>query len=276
MAASSWTFLQTCGVVGVFCAAWNLFGDLYFLDFYTAHLSDQEFAMVRDNMQQGFLFNFNNNNNNGWAVFVAQSGGWMYPVWAFVTAVPLYMGLQGEYGVAIDFWKALGPCTLMVYGLCVVGGSLHSAFAFLTVLPSVYHNPKNGWSDLAGNHEFSKFLVAAQTRIIQHIAVGCLPGYLACNVAGIWIAWVVHFSSTRFPKWFNLFNPIVTMIWIQVLGAMLPGPWGFYLVSCLGTWCLLVFNIGTIYCLWNEGRGLESLSPLFVKEESKAESSHLD
>jgi len=274
-----WTFIRTCGAVGLACAAWNLFGDLYYLDFYTAHLSNQEMGMIRDDLQAGYLFQFTN--SNWWVVFIAQSGGWMYPIWAFVTAVPLYMGLlqredDNNYNNSSRiFWRQAAPCALLTYGLCVVGGALHNGFVFITVLPSVYHfapEVANGWSDLAGTEEFSLFLKTAQTRILQHIMVGSLPGYVACNVAALWIAVIVHSGNTRFPKSFNFFNPIVTIFWIQILGALLPDSWGFYLVGCLGTWGLLVFNAGTIYYLWNDGTGPESLSSHLLSTQS----AHMD
>ena len=71
---TSWTFIQLCGAVGLVCAAWNLFGDLYYLDFYTAHLSDQEFGLIRDpsELQRSYLFQFDA--NNWWVVFLAESG----------------------------------------------------------------------------------------------------------------------------------------------------------------------------------------------------------
>lgn len=262
-----WTFVQSCGAVGVACAAWNLFGDLYYMDFYTVHLSDQEMGMLREDQQAGYLFQFNS--SNWWIGWIAQSGGWMYPIWAFVTVVPLHIGLKNkgeeEGGSAVSsFWKQVAPCALLAYGLCIIGGALHNAFSFLTVLPSIYHHPpedaSNGWSDLVGTKQFSLFLKTAQTRILQHIMVGCFPGYIACNVAGLWVAGLVQFGDTKLPKRFNFFNPVVTMCWVQILGAILPDPWGFYLVGCLGTWGLLVFNAGTTYYLWNEEEGLEEQS----------------
>lgn len=255
-----WTLVQISGAIGLACSAWNLFGDLYFLDFYTAHLSNDEFGAIRDSsdLQAGYLFQFNS--DNWWIIFLAQSGGWMYPIWAVATTVPLFMGLHVEGNT---YWKAMAPCALLFYGLCIMGGALHNAFAFLTALPSVYHNPptnSGGWDDLADIQDFSHFLQMAQQRMVQHIVVGCIPGYIACNVAGIWIAVLVHFRETKFPKWFNLFNPMVTIVWVQIMGALLPDPWSFYFVGCLGTWGLLMLNTGTTYCLWQDSTGPEYVS----------------
>ena len=175
----------------------------------------------------------------------------MYPVWAFVTAVPIYIGLQesGDSSKREQFWWSMFPCGLLLYGLCIMGGGLHSAFSFLTVLPIVYHDSHQDWSDLDQSEQFGNFLASSQSRIVQHIFVGCLPGIVACNVASIWMALTVHFRPTRFPKWFNFFNPLVTSIWVQILGALLPDPVGLYFVGCLGTWGLLVLNLATTFIL---------------------------
>jgi len=261
--------------------AWNLLGDLYYMDFFTAHLSDEAFGMIQEEQQAGYLFQFHQGNQ--WLVFLVQAGGWMYPIWAMATAIPLCIGFQEdntEIGATLQprdngssglthgelSWRncrAIAPIALLVYGLCVVGGAFHSAFAFVTVLPNVAHYPpdntggggndNDGWFDLVATEQFALVLETAQTRILQYIFVGALPGLVACNISSIWIALLVQFRSQchRFPKWFNLFNPITTTIWVQALGSILPYPVGFYLAGCLGTWSFLFLNLGTTYCLWN-------------------------
>lgn len=274
-----WTFIQACGAVGLACSAWNLLGDLYYLDFYKAHLSDDEMGMIRQDFRAGYLFNFND--SNWWISFIAQSGGWMYPIWTFVTVVPLYMGLTRRDGTT-TFWSQLVPCTILAYGLIIMGGALHSACVFLTVLPSVYHHAPqetNGWYQNDDPDQFPKFLETAQRRVLQHIMFGCLPGYIACNIGGLWVAVTVHFHDTRFPKSFNLFNPIVTAFVVQFLSWLLPDPFGFFLLGCLGTWGLMVFNIGIVYFLWDSSLGPESISSSLLlgpKGKGVAEVTHVD
>lgn len=262
------TLVRACCVVGVLCSAWNLLGDLYFMDFFTAFLSDEAFGMIRDEPQSGYLFSFDQ--NRLWWIYFVQAGGWMYPLWGVATAIPLYIGFQKDQTPKTEtssqpqqqqqlqakLPQAFVPIALLVYGLCVVGGAFHGAFAFITVLPAVaYYGPSNadeGWSDLTATDEFLSFLQAGQTRILMHVFWGGLPAFVALNVAAIWIAVLVQFrsGSHRFPKWFNFFNPVVTMLWVQVLGALLPDLAGRYLVGCLGTWTFLVLNLGTAYTLW--------------------------
>ena len=282
------SLVRACGAVGVMCSAWNLFGDLYLMDFFTAHMRDDAFGMIRDEARSGHLFRFGQGSQ--WVIFLVQAGGWMYPIWATATAIPLYIGLQEEGGgddvgvhgavqrsggspgstfggLAGRMSRATAPCALLVYGLCVVGGAFHGAFAFVTVLPNAFHYPPSGsgggggsggndddgWSGAVETGQFAAFLDAAQTRILQHIFAGGLPGLVAFNVASAWIALLVHRRSGyhQFPRTFNLCNPLMTAILIQALGAILPDPVGLYLAGCIGTWGLLFLNVGTTYCLWN-------------------------
>lgn len=278
----SLTFVQGCGVIGFLCAGWNLFGDLYYLDFYTAHLSMEDaFGMIRTDLQSGYLFQFDGEKSHpSWPLMIAQAGSWMYPIWAFVTVAPLYIGLehqkQGTEAAAetstTDLWNRVVPCGLLAYGLCVVGGGLHSAFVFLTVLPYQYHSLPSGsqngyddWSKLGGSSDddgqsssfLLSFLNTAQAKITQHIVVGSLPGLIACNIGALWVAFVVQTRGPThyFPKWFNVFNPMVTTVWVQFLAAVCPNPTvGFYFAGCLGTWGFFVFNLGTTYFLWNQNK----------------------
>lgn len=263
------SLVRACCVIGLLCSGWNLFADLYFMDFFTAHMSEESMGLIRDEQQSGYLFNFRQDNQ--WLIFFVQASGWMYPIWAVVTAIPLCIGFQEkeneELGTSVTSGgstsgrfsigncKATFPIALLVYGLCVVGGAFHNAFAFITVLPNVLHYPPdnyyNGWSDLIGTEQFSSFLTSAQTRILQFIFVGALPGLMAYFTSSVWIALLVHFRPQyhRFPKWFNLFNPVATQIWVNMLGSTLPDPIGFYFNGCFGTWGLLFLNLGTTYCL---------------------------
>ena len=131
--AHSFSAVRVCGAVSLFCSAWNLLGDLYYLDFFKAYMADDTFGVVRETLSQGRLFDFSS--TNLWLSICVQAGGWMYPVWAAVTVIPLFPALQPS-----GMLHSLAPCLLLVYGLCVVGGPFHSAFSFLTVLPETYHH----------------------------------------------------------------------------------------------------------------------------------------
>ncbi len=277
-----------CCVIGLLCSTWNLFVDLYFMDFFTANMNADSPSTILEEQQSGYLFNFEQGNQ--WMVLFVQASGWMYPIWAVVTAIPLCIGFQGkEYDntgaslqqqnrstydiISLRKCSAIVPLAFLIYGLCVVGGAFHSAFAFMTVLPNVLHYPQDnyyGWSDLIGNEQFSLFLAMSQIRILQLIFWGALPGLLAYFISSVWIAILVHFRPEchLFPKWFNLFNPVATQIWINILSSMLPDPVGFYISGCFGTWGLLFLNLGCTYCLWNVDLSRQKVSPSASLQQS--------
>ena len=91
--------------------------------------------MISRTSQPGNLFNFDDENYDPLWLYMAQAGGWMYPMWAVSTALPLYIGLKDS-----GWWCSVGPCILMAYGMLILGGSLYAAFAFVTVLPTIYHD----------------------------------------------------------------------------------------------------------------------------------------
>ena len=242
-----WTPVQQCGLVALLCGAWNLFGDLCFMDFYMTHMTFDGFGTINNVSQPGNLFNFNEN----WPLQLAQAGGWMYPVWAFVTAYPLSVGLCDA-----GFWCSSAPCALLVYGLCVVGGALHSGFGFATIIPQVLHTPQllkeHKWKPMAGSHACADYMHAAQAKVMQSYVFGYTPGPQAVLVSSFWIAYVVATRETTFPRWFILFTPLVTLVWIAAVGFLvMPDPWGKYFVGTFGTWIILIMNVAASYILWN-------------------------
>ena len=249
------TFPRVCGLVSLLCSLWNLLGDLVFLDAAYATMDDETFGTIRTKGRAGYLFH---GSSMGWLLVVAQAGAWMYPIWTFVTVVPLYVGLRPT-GSA---WHSLGLCAVLAYGLCIVGGGLHSAFAFLTALPYTVHHGH------FSNQVDTDILTAAQLRILQHFLVGMLPGYIACNISAFWLAYVVQFRTTLFPsKWFHFFNPVTTMIWVSTAGALLPEVPRYYLIGCMGTWGVMILNMGITHCLWNDASYREVLDPFLLSDK---------
>lgn len=260
------TLIQTCGIISLLCGLWNLYGDLYYLDFYIAHMStDDRFAMVGSALQPGNIFNFSGydgekSNFNTFWLYLAQAGGWMYPIWAVTTALPLYIGLK-VYGSSSSHWKSTFPCILLSYGICIMGGSLHSAFAFLAVLPTIYHhNDINDWNKLRKLEAFDMFLTNAQSSLAEHLGVGCIVGYMSINLASAWIAYIIATQQTKFSKWLNLFNPFATITLVSVAcNILLSDTWGlkFYVIGSMGSWAMMALNVGTMIALRNDQTELQ-------------------
>ena len=228
------TPIKACAVVSLVCSLWNLFGDLCFIDFTLAQMSFEGFGTIANVSSTGNLFDF----KQDWPVKVAQAGGWMYPIWAMATVYPLYLGLE-------TVW----PCALLAYGLCVVGGNLHSGYAFATILPQMLHHQSGGQHDLPS----STFISLSQKKIMECYVFGYTPGPPAVMVASAWIVYIVIAKETKFPKWFVLCTPIATLTWISVIGYLLMSwPWSFYLIGSFGTWILFVMNAAASWVLWNQ------------------------
>ena len=254
--AMAWTLVQQCFLVSLFCGAWNLFGDLCYMDFYFAHMTFEGFGTIDSVSRPGNLINFNEN----WPLQLAQAGGWMYPAWAFATTYPLYVGLRGA-----GWWCSSAPCAVLAYGLCVVGGALHSGFVFSTILPQVLHNTRllNATEEgkpMACSSTCAGRMQVAQAKVMDAYVFGYTPGPLAVMVASFWIAYVVATQETRFPRWFIFFTPLVTVAWVVAVGSLvIPDPWGKYFAGAFGTWIILVMNVATSCILWNVAEEEDSL-----------------
>lgn len=256
----AWTTVQLCGLVSVLCGAWNLFGDLAFMDFYHGHMTFEGFGTIRNVSRPGALFNF----NRKWPLQVAQASGWMYPVWAITTAYPLYLGLSGA-----GWWCSMVPCAVLAYGLCVVGGALHSGFAFATIIPQILHLPRQIestagaplWKPMGGSPACAGYMKAAQAEVMEAYVFGYTPGPLSVVGASFWIAYVVATRRTKFPKWFILCTPLVTLINVMAVGFLvIHDPWNRYFIGTFGTWIILVMNLATSYVLWDVDEDNEDAS----------------
>ena len=87
---------------------------------------------------------------------------------------------------------------------------------------------------------------------MQSYVFGYTPGPQAVIVASFLIAYVVATRETKFPRWFILCTPLVTVAWIVAFGVLvLHDPWGKYLVGTFGTWIIFVMNVAASRILWN-------------------------
>ena len=364
------TVTQWCFVLSTVCAIWNLFGDLYYLDYFYAYTSldfveekvegegdsnegfdiggggggtttssssvnSYGFAAISSSQQTtprpGNIFDFSSSSSSPYCPsLLAQSGGWMYPLWALVTIIPLVPPLldillnislkkkrrsrkndgtsynnnssnnnndvnnnNGTTFVlsdaAVALRRVLVPCLILLYGLCIVGGSLHSGMIFLTILPDSYYtyttNTTNTTTNGSSNHYYYcdadggdvcdgvDFMNGMQSHFVEKVFWGCWPGILATNVGAIWIGYIVQFQQvvsssssssspppattttttrkvTILPRWFNFFHPLCTNIWLPVMSNLVLSPTAsYYMTGCLGTWSLYIWNIGTFVCL---------------------------
>lgn len=252
MAELNFISIQICAAVALFCSMWNLFGDLCFTDFALAYMDmNGAFGAINTSESRpGNLFDF----SQDWPVRLAQAGGWMYPIWAIVTIYPLYLGLESSVGTISQSWSqnSVFPCALLAYGLCVVGGNLHSGFAFATILPQIFHQNMAQTDDETQLEALQSTIKSAQAKIMDCYVFGYTPGPLAIMISSTWIIYIVITKETNFPNWFALCTPPVTLVWVSLIGFLLmPWPWGMYFVGSFGTWIIFVMNIAASLILWN-------------------------
>mmetsp|Transcript_15454 Transcript_15454/g.22919 ORF Transcript_15454/g.22919 Transcript_15454/m.22919 type:complete len:172 (-) Transcript_15454:322-837(-) len=162
------TLTQTCGIVGLICSLLNLFGDICFMDFYLAHMNFDGFGSFDHTSRPGNFFNFQQERH----LRRAQATGWMYPIWAVSTSLQLYVGT-----------KSFLPCALLAYGLCIVGGNLHSGFAFATVLPQVTHKLQSDDTLFPNQADVYQVMSSAQKEIMNTYIFGYTPGPPAVMIA---------------------------------------------------------------------------------------------
>ena len=67
-------------------------------------------------------------NRPHWMIMMAQTAGWLYPVYA-LSYYHWWVGMRRA-----GFWLAAVPCIMLAYALLMIGGIQHAGFAFLSVL----------------------------------------------------------------------------------------------------------------------------------------------
>ena len=92
--------VRACFYVCLFCAAWNLFGDVCFIDFYLSHNTFEDFGTIDSVLHPSDIFDF----GKSWPVKLAQSGGWMYPYGRLQRAILSTLGLF-QLGAGNVAWR---------------------------------------------------------------------------------------------------------------------------------------------------------------------------
>ena len=91
----------------------------------------------------------------------------------------------------------------------------------------------------------------SQKVIMDTYVFGYTPGPLAVMIASAWIAVIVVMKQTEFPRWFVLFTPLLTLLWVIAGYFIIPSPWNLYFAGSFGTWIILVMNLAATFVLWN-------------------------
>lgn len=223
--------------VNLVCCFWNMLGDLVYSDM---TISGTELISL------DLPDIVNRNKNSHQLLLLAQTAGWMYPIWGVLTGWQLYLGLQPA-----GFYHSTLPCILFAYSFCVIGGAQHSGWAFLTVL---WQSPYAEDCVSGGSTVCQHFLDDVQARIWRHFVMGDLPALLLF-LSSLWILISVTMNRNKgilfSSPWFNLSNPLVTQMWVFGVVYFLPAPYAGMVGGPFGTWMVLTPNLACAWCLWD-------------------------
>jgi len=170
-----------------------------------------------------------------WLIMLAQSAGWLYPIYA-ITYFLWWLGMRKT-----GFWNAVVPNVLLAYAILMIGGIQHAGWAFLSVLEQA--------KEVVGSTD-SNFYSLANKYIVEHFIMGDLTAMLALYAGTIWHAITILRKKTMFPLWFIAVSPFGILTLTMLIGAMLPAPLAGLILAPFGTWFLLFPNIAITFWLW--------------------------
>lgn len=171
-----------------------------------------------------------------WMVLLAQTAGWLYPLYALVL-YHFWVGMRRA-----GFWLADVPCALLAYAVLMIGGIQHAGWAFLTV-PSQAHT-------LVGSTD-PAFYATVQRLIVEHFAMGDLTAAVALGAGTVWHAVGIASGRTAYPRWFVALSPMGVLTATVAVGAVLPAPLAGFVLAPFGTWFMLVPCVASTAWLWN-------------------------
>ncbi len=171
-----------------------------------------------------------------WLVMVAQTAGWLYPLYA-LSYFHWWVGMRRA-----GFWLATVPCGLLAYAVLMIGGIQHAGWAFLSVLAQA--KAVSGCTDNA-------FYATASRFVLEHFIMGDLTAVLALSTGTVWHAVGILSGRTAYPRWFVAFSPLGVLAGTMLLGICLPAPLAGLALAPFGTWFVLVPGIASTIWLWN-------------------------
>lgn len=142
-----------------------------------------------------------------WMVMLAQTAGWLYPIYALLF-YHWWVGMRRA-----GFWLAHVPCALLAYAALMIGGIQHAGWAFLSVLERA--------NEIVGSTD-GAFFALANRYVIEHFVMGDLTALIALNVGIIWHALAILTGKTVYPRWFVIFSPFGALILTLAVGSRLP------------------------------------------------------
>jgi hypothetical protein len=221
--------LRLLGITVSVLILWN--GVCDFIYAYSSELSGLEYfsPLVWDTLRTA-------GNRPHWMVMVAQTAGWLYPIYA-LAYYHWWVGMRRA-----GFWLATVPCVLLAYSIVMIGGIQHAGFAFLSVLEQA--KAVVGCTDGA-------FYAMANRFMVEHFFFGDLTAIVAFNLGTLWHAVGILSGRTMYPRWFVIVSPLGVLTLTMGVGALLPAPYAGFPIALFGTWFMLIPCLASTVWLWN-------------------------
>lgn len=224
-----WSRLRVLGILVSFLILWN--GVCDYIYAYSPSLSGLEYfsPAVWETIRTA-------GNRPHWMVMLAQTAGWLYPVYA-LSYFHWWIGMRRA-----GFWLAHMPCALLAYAVLMIGGIQHAGWAFLSVPAQV--KSAVGCTDPA-------FYATVERFLLDHFVMGDLTAIVAFNIGTIWHAVATLSGRTLYPRWFVLLSPLGVLSLTMLVGASLPAPYAGFAIALFGTWFMFIPCLASTIWLWN-------------------------
>jgi len=170
-----------------------------------------------------------------WMVMLAQTAGWLYPIYA-LSYYHWWIGMRKA-----GFWLARVPLIILAYAILMIGGIQHAGFAFLSVLEQA--------KEVVGCTD-PEFFSLANQYIIEHFVFGDLTAIIAFSIGSIWHAIGILSGKTMYPRWFLIVSPLGVLTITMVFGSFLPAPFAGFALALFGTWFMFVPTVASTIWLW--------------------------
>jgi len=220
--------LLILGVTVSILVLWNGVCDYIFA--YSSQLSGSEYSS-----SAVYKLILSANGRPHWMVMLAQTAGWLYPIYA-LSYYHWWIGMR-KAGV----WLAHIPLIILAYAIIMIGGIQHAGFAFLSVLEQA--------KEVVGCTDEAFFSLANQY-MIEHFIFGDLTAIIAFNIGTIWHAVGILSGKTMYPRWFIIVSPLGVLTITMITGALLPAPYAGFVLALFGTWFMLIPTVASTIWLW--------------------------
>ena len=216
------------GVIVSILVLWNGVADYIYA--YSSQLSGDGYSSAAV-----FKVILTANGRPHWMVMLAQTAGWLYPIYA-LSYYHWWVGMRKA-----GFWFSGAPLILLAYSLLMIGGIQHTGFAFLSVLEQA--------KEVVGCTD-NTFFSLANRYIIEHFIWGDLTAIITFNVGAIWHAVGILSGKTMYPRWFLVVSPLGVITITMLVGGFLPAPFAGFFLALFGTWFMLIPTVASTIWLW--------------------------